>query len=720
MKKRALPVQKIAIAFRVTLFMPVSNQERWFKRLSLFLANLDNLNRRGIVIKVSWVIPLRITLRPLLKKHPELIEHIKYRVDVGYDDLHITPSNYAPLPLMERRELILAFNEQISNEKGDGIKDIFKNYEAATPLVGQLYSPDLLPVLSELGIKIATFPIFGAQGAAYSYLQKNYSFFQQHNPLWLMKSGSKEKLVFLNSYGVKDIEYYGSLKKMILKIRQEQVKNSKIDELLVFFDFLMASPLFYKKEKNAEDEECLLEKIIEEVAIFPFIYFTTATSYVAHHNPKGILTIDRDCLFYEDGQFSDWADKWETREIWSNVERSRIYCQKAISLAKESGHRKILKQVDDKIKESDWHRLNALSLCYINPNNGSDNPLLVTDGIQESVASYQIAQDIFQKVSQDTHKVGLSSSQVSFRASLLSVSGDDLQIGEDFIENSFLKIQKDKKAVCSILIKEFFRSNKLTTLCGLTYDNKKIFDKGTVEYISSRSGVAQLIVKGKIYTNRLKKPIPWQHLYTLCAGLPYLFINISIDFSSCNEQKICEIMPALIKLPRIKINSKKLKIWKDSPLSSYGQLHDLDNYQLEHDTLFHSQIERSWVAFEIYGHGLLLAQKRTLDSSFGFCPVEFHKNGRESEVFINPMGSYKSKFFRPLSNPIISTIDFIKQLTKPFNPAVSYDGKSIHSSFMIAPFSERSVPEKIISDAYDFSSQINEVRINDKELEITG
>lgn len=720
MKKKPILVQKIAIAFRVTLFMPLSNVEQWVKRLSLFLEDLDNLNRRGIVIKVSWVIPLRITLRPLLKNYPQLIEHIKYRVDVGYDDLHLAPSNYAPLPLMEKKELVFTFNEQISNEQKDGIKDIFKSYESASVFPGQLYSPDLLGVLNEVGVKMACFPLFGTQGMAYSYLQKNYSFYQQHNPLWLTKTGSKEKLVFINCYGVQDIEEHGSLKKMVLKIRQEQIKNSKIDELLVFFDLLMASPIFYKKEKNSKTEECQLEKIIQEVAAYPFIYFTTATNYVANHNPKGILTIDRDCLFYEDGQFSDWADKWETREIWSNVERSRIYSQKALALAKDSGNRKLLKQVEQQIDISQLHRQNALSLSYINPNSSIENQDITSKGISESLSAYKIASEIYQKIFIDLKKSGGFLNPSSFRASLLTVSGDDLKIGEDFIENSFLKIQKDKKAVCLILLKEFFRSNKLTSWCGVTYDYKKIFDSGQVEYVSSRSGMAQLIVKGKIYTSRLKKPIPWQHLYTLCAGLPYLFLNISIDFSSCNEGKIAEIMPALIKLPKLKLNSEKLRIWKESPLSGYGELKGLNNYEVEKDGLFHSQIVRSWIAFEIYGYGLLFAQKRTLDSSFGFSPVELQKNLRENEVGINLMGSYKSKFFSPHSNPIVSTIDFIKQLANPFNPASSYDGKTLQCSFMIAPFSDRVVPEQLMSDAIDFSSQINNDRIGDKDLEITG
>lgn len=745
MKKKNTVVQKISFALQITLFYPHKKTDVWCKKLELFLDSLDRLNKRGIVVKVAWVIPVRRTLRPLLHTHRELVEHIKTRVEVGYDEINIYPSNSALLPLMTEKEIKSVFSEEIENFRHDGVKDIFKTIASFMPLPEGVFSPSILSSLQECRIQGISFNLFGIDGESHTALKKEITVAQRYNPLWLMKRGTKEKIIFLPSFNSKDVKNRGGLRSFVLELRAEQMKNPKIGELLLLIDERLDSSLWFDTSKSITHQDyCLVEKTIEKLARLPFLIFSTPDQYVSRQPPRGILLINHDCIFYKKGYLTDFADRWENREIWSRVEKSRLYCERALTLAKESGKRKIQKRVELLIDESVKYRMSALSSRYLNPNSPNSKLIDLKHGLDYSRIAWERAMNAYQEVQLSVNQKACDLRMLNFRASLLGVSGDDLQMGDGFIENNYFILQKSNKSVANLYVKDAFKKRPIAIRCGLTFGGITFWDRGEVEYISSRNGMAQMAIKGRLKVNGIKGGVPWKHLYTLSAGLPYLFVNVEMDFSNGNssefysaggsattdfskkdeiylpDYRLKEIMPVELLLPPIPWNPEKIRIWKDSLQSGQEELFFSAQALLEREPLFHSQIARSWMAFNTYDYGVLVAQKRSLDSSFGFCPVLFTKKGKRVSLRMNLMGSYRKPTCKPKNLSLYNFASFLKEQIQKEFPVASYVGHTLNSSFMIAPFRGKTITEKMIQDSLDFSTQIYTERYNDRDHGVTG
>lgn len=746
MKKKLSQVKKIAVSYRFVLnFTHVRRLEEpstphggrtalVIERLRSLLNALDRLNARGVMVKATWAAGSRLILRRMSELCPDLLEHIRYRVEVGFDEINLYPANEAMIPMLLPGELERMIREDGEDEAGLGVCQQFGGCEPYMPLPGGLYSPSMLHPLSESGVKGLSFNIAGLKGVSSRDLTKGLSFAQHYNPLWLTRTGGREKTILIPSLSAEDVVDRGGLKRMVLELRSRQMNDSRANELLLLFDENLDSEVLFSEEKSGSgSSECLIEKVLDPVAAMPFVSFTTPSEYVSRRPPRGILSINRDILSSAENDLSPWADSWESRRLWRGISRSRLYCEQAILDARETGRRKVLKRTMDYVLESEEHRLAALEEGHFGPSPATMRSRHVEAGLELASQAEKSAEEALMYAVSNAKKKSKPFSADNFRAALQNFSVNELSVGDQFIENDFLRIEHSERGGTTLSFKDFFKGEGIKNRFALAFRGQQYVGRGEVEYISSQNGVAQMLIKGKMRLRGRLKPILWQHIYTLHAGVPYLFLNVEVDLPAGGigkgaakegvpDPRIEELMPAEFLFPRVSWRPDQFKIWKDSPLSSFeSQLSQGDYFRnLERDQILHSQVTRHWTAFGSAGYGMLLAQKVAHDSSFAFCPVRFNKRGRGMQLSMNPMGCYRSE---PLTRPfhsLASRLMFKKRSRLRTSAASTYNGRSLQASFMAAPFKGSAVPDQTIRDAMEFSSEITLAGAKEKELEVTG
>ena len=736
MEKKKKQGKKIVLGFRFSLnfLRPLSTfnknsdnrrLEKNLKRLRLLLHALDRLNSRGITVNVAWSIGSSYSLNSILKGLcPDLLEHIKYRVDIGYDEINLSPYNQAILPLLLPNEFSDMFNEAFSNERNNGLQDVFGSCEKLITLPAGIYSPAILQHLQTASIEAISFNVSGLYGRSYSDLTSTLSFSQQYNPIWLGKTGSKYKTTLIPSVSGPDILNHTSLKKWIMGLREKQTKSSKTQDIFLFFDEDLNSNIFFRKGKiDQEAGRCMIEKLINDIIPLSYISFETPSRYLKEHPAKGLLTIDRDILSGEEQTLTPWADKWESKKMWGMIERSRIYSKTALKIAIKAGKKKIIKNCENVIKEAEDHSMLALSESNFGPDFPMSNSDHYKNGFELAHQAEKSAAEAYKTALKTLKKRKRKVCLDSFRESLQSFSSDEISVNSSSIENQYLKIDFRGKNGTFLNFKNNKSGIELKSQFSINYKNVIYKAKGEIEYISTQNGVAQMLVKGKIKLKGELKPIFWQHIYTIYSGSPYLFIDFEINIPILsNPNGLYEIMPAEILISNLKLLSNDVNIWKDSPLDDLEELKFATNFfkNLNRCEILHSQITRSWIAYKTGEQGLLIAQKLSEDCSFSFCPMKIRQYKKEIGLQLNPMGCYQTKKFSHKHLTIRARNFFTQNYHENYSSGPSYNGKSLKASIMLASFENNQLPKQIIKDAVNFSRNIQVPGTKTSELSVTG
>jgi len=736
MKKKIPQGKKIMIGFRFSLnfLHPKShfdknsdNQrlERALARLRSLLKALDRLNERGIMVKVAWSIGGDYSLNRVLRGLcPDILEHIKSRVAVGFDEINLSPWNESILPMLLPGEFGRTLEDAINNDHEGGLEKIFGSFEKHLVLPGGIYSPAMLPYLQNSGVESISLNLVGLYGQSYRDLTSSLTFSQSYNPLWLSRLGSRNKVVLIPSLSGVDILNRGGLKKWVMELRQKQTKSSKTGDLFLFFDEDLNSNLFFNQDKaDWESGLCTIESVVESISYLPYIAFSSPSHYLKGHDANGILTLDRDILSGEEDTLIPWADKWESRKIWGMVERSRIYCELAKEMALSSGRRRVQKRVDSMIQESEDHRMIALSERYYGPDIPTLNEQHFELGLDFANQAEKSSEDAYREALSALKKRSKVISPSSFRDSLEALSSDEIVVDSDIIENNAVQLKFLGRSGTEIRFKEF--GNELPVISRFAINCKGICYKGRgeIEYISTQNGVAQMLLKGKVRPKGEFKPLFWQHLYTIYAGSPYLFIDVEIDFNQVQQSTRCfELMPSEIIVPQLSGLTNKFKVWNDSPLSELeNPLFTTSFFEsATKGTILHSQITRSWIAYGSEGRGVLIAQKLSEDCSLSFCPVKLESRKKGVSFYLNPMGCYNSK---PITRKHLSFAakNFLNKNSRDItSSASSYLTKGLKASFMVVPFDGENLPQEYIDAALKFSRGITVPGTKDSEVKITG
>jgi len=150
-----------------------------------------------------------------------------------------------------------------------------------------------------------------------------------------------------------------------------------------------------------------------------------------------------------------------------------------------------------------------------------------------------------------------------------------------------------------------------------------------------------------------------------------------------------------------------LVVWKHNFLDitasfplDYGQINPR-NAELD---AFNHQITAGWVAVSDRTHGLLLADRADVRTSFAFSPMRLRERDGRQLVSLNPFGTYHGRqlAYDHLGGNGVGTAftTLASSAVRPNGP--SYNGESERFSLLIAPYEGDAPPERLRADAQAF------------------
>lgn len=731
-------------------------------RLRALLGAVNRLNQKGVMVKLTWSIGAMKSYDLLLRLAPELLEEIQTRVAVGYDEINDYSRNEALMPFMTDSELRTLHEMTADNP-------LVRLAEPFMPMAGGVYSPALLPVLNELGIKGISFNIAGLDASASDDLMEELSFHQQHNPIWLTRSHSKEKTMLLPSLSAADLRNEGGLKRILLKLNRQNEESSAPKDLLLLFDEYISSPLLFADNDDWESMDfCRLEEEIESVAMFSFIQWSTPASYVQTHEPNGLLIVDRDLIAGMDGSLNPWCAKWENRELWSLLQHSRLYCRQAVEEASGFGKKRLLHSTESAAAEIERRRVKLLDESYFGPNFITQRVRYVNMGL---AAAKRLASDssalllsvLTEKRSAEERENG-SGRRVSFSvnhrpgtsvfpvcgAPLTGTDFDSFSVGENFIENNAVRIEHHPKKGVQLVFKSIFNAKPLKGAFSVVRKGHRLTDFGKVEYISGSNDSAQLIVSGTLHLRPSVRVIHWKHLYWLKYGEAAVYVTLQVQFPNAEtpvakrgappkgvdgswlDLSLDEIHPACFDLPELRWPVNGFKFWRDPIAGSdatsgaswpavnkqRGELRRL--LENKRERLFNSQLINRWFGVAFNSFGLAVAQKTEEGVSGSFCPLFFERHGGRLSVQLNLMGQYED----PADERDYKNFSIRKWYRswgrKEASFASTYAGKTIEAGYRLTPFKGTELPASVIRDSERFASFAECSALTDREFEVTG
>jgi hypothetical protein len=210
---------------------------------------------------------------------------------------------------------------------------------------------------------------------------------------------------------------------------------------------------------------------------------------------------------------------------------------------------------------------------------------------------------------------------------------------------------------------------------------------------------------------------------TLPDGSPWIVADVEVDYPytakrdllHTTQQKLrryidlrwVEVGPFPLT-PRLEgTRGHPLTVWKHNFLNvtssyplDYGRINSR-NAELD---AFNHQITAGWVALSDGQHGLLVADRADVGTSFAFAPMRLRERGGRQVVSINPFGSYHGRqlAYDHLGGNGVGT-EFTtlgSSAVRPNGP--SYNGERERFSLLLAPYAGDAPPESLRADAGAF------------------
>ena len=329
---------------------------------------LDELNAAGIPVRGTWDFENYFSLEKIMPENcPDIIKGMQRRVSSGMDEIEYMSYNNGLVSASTAAEFDAAIGRAVTNAQGSGLKDIFG--EKVRPIVRpqeMMFTPAHLKHYRMHGIEAISLFYSSIPFNCFSTFIPPLNLVERFNPLTLSYKGIEETMTLLPCYNAGDMLDNLGLKNWLRRLRKEQLKLIKPNDLLLIIDmdaddeFWMGFdvPVISKLLASAQG----LRGIVKSVTGFDFIEFTTPGRYLDTHEPLGAVTFGQDTA---DGSFdglSSWAEKWDNHNLWTGIERSRILELQARSLAKMSGT--VPEGFDKLLAQSFDARLKALSTTH--------------------------------------------------------------------------------------------------------------------------------------------------------------------------------------------------------------------------------------------------------------------------------------------------------------------------------------------------------------------
>ncbi len=263
----------------------------------------------------------------------------------------------------------------------------------------------------------------------------------------------------------------------------------------------------------------------------------------------------------------------------------------------------------------------------------------------------------------------------------------------------------------------------------ITYDNgkhprRRTPQRFTLEALGSEQGRnlsrARLEAGIVMGTPQLPAMSALQYTFTLFDDLPYLFLDVEVDYlrTRCEDEirtvqqqlrrpvdlgwvevAPCQLQPEITASP-----DRPLRVWKHNYLGVTSH-YDLDYGRInprnrELDS-FNHQVTAGWVAVSNGSLGLLLAENAEALASMAFCPMRLRERDGKQRVGLNPFGSYYGRQldYRHLGGNGLGA-EFTAAVSGSLRPnAPSFNGQRLAFSLMLAPYEGDEPPAQIQADA---------------------
>lgn len=495
--------------------------------IKYILDTFDKHNQNNVPAKATWDSENYFSLEKLMPKYcPELIERIQQRVNNGVDEMEIMSYNNGLVSSHTTEEFKLMMSNTISNKKGSGLKDLFKEYAPIVRSQECMMTPALVSLYKEFGVEAITMFYSCIPFNGFSNFVPLLPIESRFNPMWYKPEGSEDKIVVIPSVGVADVFDNLGIRAYCKRLRKYQLSMKEPKDMLILVD-MDADDDYWRGYLNTylsallfKDKEKLLWKgginfMINQVKDLDFVEFDTPYNYLKNHAPIGEVNFTQDTA---DGSFDGlcpWSDKLDNSKLWTGIERARTLCEYARAICDDE-------EIENDIKEALEKRILTLTTTHF----GLSTPVMcvprlevasasVKECIKESKAILEKAQaksetqeNTIKAVFQDKYftsknKQGFIRMKIdeSMAKKQLTLKDGDKEIAS-FITNSFngyelrAVIKTDKKEL-NLAIEETQSNNKHN----LIITESSIANKD-ISIVADEKGSLTIFYKGKEYTEK--------------------------------------------------------------------------------------------------------------------------------------------------------------------------------------------------------------------------
>lgn len=349
---------------------------------------LDQQNANNVPVKGTWDSENYFSLEKLMPKYcPELIERLQERVNSGVDEMEIMSYNNGLVSAHTTEEFRLMMSNTLSNKRGSGLKDLFKEYAPIVRSQECMMTPALVPLYKEFGVEAITLFYSCIPFNGFSNFEPLLPMERRFNPMWYRPEGSDDKIIVIPAVGVADVFDNLGIRAYVKHLRKYQLSMEEPKDMLILVDMDADDDYWrgylntYLSEIFFKDKEKLLWKgglnfMINQVKDLDYVEFDTPYNYLKNHPPVGEVNFTQDTA---DGSFdslSPWSDKLDNAKLWSGIERARTLCEYARALSDDNETEKAIQEALEK-------RILTLSTTHF----GLSTPVMCVPRLEVAAAS---------------------------------------------------------------------------------------------------------------------------------------------------------------------------------------------------------------------------------------------------------------------------------------------------------------------------------------------
>lgn len=296
------------------------------------IAVLNHWNQKGIAVKGTWDFENAYSLEEILPHYaPDIIEGVKDRMRQYGDENILMGYNNGAMSAMTEDEFMASVQWAVSNQKGSGLRDMFGNCQPVIRPQEVMFTPAQAALYQKVGVEGICLYYSCIPFDAFRTLIPELTKKEALNPLRYQYGEEQNKITVIPMYSQADILDMGSLSRWVIQLHKKQEKGEIDGDVFLFINMDADSFLWepFPIPRLFHKISCFggLNGLIGEVANLPFVVFDTPYHYMKTHETVGNISFGEDVADGNFSGFSSWAEKPFNRQIWTRLERTRMYAR---------------------------------------------------------------------------------------------------------------------------------------------------------------------------------------------------------------------------------------------------------------------------------------------------------------------------------------------------------------------------------------------------------